>query len=148
MILIDWESGSRAIRRMVDQSRAALAQGRSVLIFPEGTRKQVFAPIEFKRRVELLYEKLDTLVLPVSLKLRSLLGGRMISTSAREPSLSLISARSSRAFRATSSHEELSDSWKSRRGAQRHEQVGLSAPIAGPPETELSATSARRIEKN
>jgi len=67
MILIDRESGSKAVRKMVDESRAALAQGRSVLVFPEGTRKHVTTRIEFKRGVELLYTKLDTVVLPVAL---------------------------------------------------------------------------------
>jgi 1-acyl-sn-glycerol-3-phosphate acyltransferase len=67
MILIDRESGSKAVRKMVEESRAALAQGRSVLIFPEGTRKSVSEPIEFKRGVELLYAKLDRPVLPVAL---------------------------------------------------------------------------------
>jgi 1-acyl-sn-glycerol-3-phosphate acyltransferase len=67
MILIDRESGSKAVRKMVDESRAALAQGRSVLIFPEGTRRPVSEPIEFKRGVELLYSKLDRVVLPVAL---------------------------------------------------------------------------------
>jgi 1-acyl-sn-glycerol-3-phosphate acyltransferase len=67
MILIDRESGSKAVRKMVDESRAALAQGRSVLIFPEGTRKSVSEPIAFKRGVELLYAKLDRVVLPVAL---------------------------------------------------------------------------------
>ncbi|QRM34132.1 1-acyl-sn-glycerol-3-phosphate acyltransferase [Microvirga sp. VF16] len=66
MILIDRESGSKAVRRMVQGCQAALAQGRSVLIFPEGTRKPVSEPIEFKRGVELLYAKLDTPVLPVA----------------------------------------------------------------------------------
>ncbi|KLK89869.1 acyl-phosphate glycerol 3-phosphate acyltransferase [Microvirga vignae] len=67
MILIDRESGSKAIRKLVEESQAALAQGRSVLIFPEGTRKSVSEPIEFKRGVELLYAKLDRPVLPVAL---------------------------------------------------------------------------------
>ncbi|WP_457090900.1 lysophospholipid acyltransferase family protein [Microvirga sp. P5_D2] len=67
MILIDRESGSKAIRKMVDESQAALAQGRSVLIFPEGTRKSASEPIAFKRGVELLYIKLNRVVLPVSL---------------------------------------------------------------------------------
>ena len=42
-------------------------QGRSVLIFPEGTRKSVSEPVEFKRGVELLYTRLDRKVLPVAL---------------------------------------------------------------------------------
>jgi 1-acyl-sn-glycerol-3-phosphate acyltransferase len=67
MILIDRESGSKALRKMVEESRAALAQGRSVLIFPEGTRQQVATRIEFKRGVELLYTKLERVVLPVAL---------------------------------------------------------------------------------
>jgi 1-acyl-sn-glycerol-3-phosphate acyltransferase len=67
MILIDRESGSKAVRKMIDESQAALAQGRSVLIFPEGSRKLASEPIEFKRGVELLYTKLDRVVLPVAL---------------------------------------------------------------------------------
>jgi 1-acyl-sn-glycerol-3-phosphate acyltransferase len=67
MILIDREGGSRAIRKMVEESQAALAQGRSVLIFPQGTRMPASEPIEFKRGVELLYAKLGRPVLPVAL---------------------------------------------------------------------------------
>jgi 1-acyl-sn-glycerol-3-phosphate acyltransferase len=67
MILIDRESGSKAVRKMIDESQAALAEGRSVLIFPEGTRKSASVPIEFKRGVELLYTRLDRVVLPVAL---------------------------------------------------------------------------------
>jgi 1-acyl-sn-glycerol-3-phosphate acyltransferase len=67
MILIDRESGPKAVRKMVEESRAALAQGRSVLIFPEGTRKPASEPVAFKRGVELLYSKLDRVVLPVAL---------------------------------------------------------------------------------
>jgi 1-acyl-sn-glycerol-3-phosphate acyltransferase len=66
MIVIDRESGSKAIRTMVDESAKALAQGRSVLIFPEGTRSDPLVPVEFKRGVELLYAKLDRAVLPVA----------------------------------------------------------------------------------
>jgi 1-acyl-sn-glycerol-3-phosphate acyltransferase len=67
MILIDRDSGTKALRKMVDESRAALAGGRSVLIFPEGTRRGVSATIEFKRGIEILYAKLDRKVLPVAL---------------------------------------------------------------------------------
>ncbi|WP_262267711.1 lysophospholipid acyltransferase family protein [Microvirga yunnanensis] len=67
MILIDRESGSKAIRKMVEESQEALAQGRSVLIFPEGTRRPASEPITFKRGVEFLYAKLGRPVLPVAL---------------------------------------------------------------------------------
>ena len=49
------------------KARRLLAQGRSVLIFPEGTRKSASEPIEFKRGVELLYTRLNRVVLPVAL---------------------------------------------------------------------------------
>jgi 1-acyl-sn-glycerol-3-phosphate acyltransferase len=67
MILIDRDGGSKAVRRMIEESQAALAQGRSVLIFPEGTRKPISEPIAFKRGVELLYARLNAPVLPVAL---------------------------------------------------------------------------------
>ena len=67
MILIDRERGTNAIRVMLEQSRAALAAGRSVLIFPEGERRGTDVAVEFKRGIEILYAKLDTAVLPVAL---------------------------------------------------------------------------------
>lgn len=67
MIVIDRERGSKSLRHMAEASRAALAQGRSVLIFPEGTRRPVGSPVKFKRGVEMLYRTLDVAVLPVAL---------------------------------------------------------------------------------
>lgn len=67
MILIDRDEAGKALREMTAQSRAALADGRSVLIFPEGTRTPVDAPVSFKRGVELLYRTLGVPVLPVAL---------------------------------------------------------------------------------
>lgn len=67
MILIDREGGSTAVRKMVDEGRAALESGRSILIFPEGTRMDVATPVKFKRGVELLYSRLGCSVLPVAL---------------------------------------------------------------------------------
>lgn len=67
MIVIDREQGSKALRQMTEASRAALAEGRSVLIFPEGTRQPVGAPVQFKRGVALLYRSLAVAVLPVAL---------------------------------------------------------------------------------
>ena len=65
MIIINRDAAANALRQMVDQSRAAVTAGRSVLIFPEGTRKRVGAPIEFKRGVELLYRMLDVPSIPM-----------------------------------------------------------------------------------
>ncbi len=67
MILIDRASAAASLREMTLQSRAALALGRPVLIFPEGTRRAVGEPIEFRRGVEFLYKALGVPVLPVVL---------------------------------------------------------------------------------
>ena len=66
MILIDRQNGMSAIRVMIEESRAALAAGRSVLVFPEGERRSGGTQLEFKRGIELLYAKLGTKVLPVA----------------------------------------------------------------------------------
>ena len=66
MITIDRETGASALRKMADQGKAALAGGRSVLIFPEGTRKLTNERVEFKRGVEFLYAILNAKVLPVA----------------------------------------------------------------------------------
>jgi 1-acyl-sn-glycerol-3-phosphate acyltransferase len=67
MIMIDREAGPAALKQMIAEGRAAVAQGRSVLVFPEGTRKQVTARVEFRRGFELLYRTLGVPVVPVAL---------------------------------------------------------------------------------
>ncbi|WP_454887871.1 lysophospholipid acyltransferase family protein [Sphingomonas oryzagri] len=66
MILIDRGKSSQALRQMAAQSRKALASGRSVLIFPEGTRRAVGDVVDFKRGVEFLYRTLDVPVAPIA----------------------------------------------------------------------------------
>ncbi|WP_245298977.1 lysophospholipid acyltransferase family protein [Pseudotabrizicola sediminis] len=65
MIIIDREAGSGALKQMLTSAQDALADGRSVLIFPEGTRKLPDAAIRFHRGAELLYARLNVPVLPV-----------------------------------------------------------------------------------
>ena len=67
MIPIDRDAGTKALRQMVEEGQLALEQGRSILIFPEGTRQAPGTPIEFKRGVELLYSKLNSPLLPVAM---------------------------------------------------------------------------------
>jgi 1-acyl-sn-glycerol-3-phosphate acyltransferase len=67
MIVIDRDEASKALREMTTQARAALADGRPVLIFPDGTRTPVDEPVSFKRGVELLYRTLGVSVAPVAL---------------------------------------------------------------------------------
>jgi 1-acyl-sn-glycerol-3-phosphate acyltransferase len=67
MIVIDRANGTQALRIMIDGGREAVAAGRSVLIFPEGTRGGIGDPLRFKRGVELLYGRLGLPVVPVAL---------------------------------------------------------------------------------
>jgi len=67
MIIIDRASGAKSFSIMLEQSRQALSQGRSVLIFPEGSRKGPFEPVKFKRGAGLLYKHLGVPALPVAL---------------------------------------------------------------------------------
>mgnify|MGYP000262340161 CR=1 FL=1 len=66
MIIIDRDAGMRSLKAMVDESRAVLAQGRSVLIFPEGTRGNGKDELIFKRGVGMLYSRLNVPVVPVA----------------------------------------------------------------------------------
>jgi 1-acyl-sn-glycerol-3-phosphate acyltransferase len=67
MIMIDRGGGIRAIQKMIEQSQRTIADGRSIIVFPEGTRKPVNTPVQFKRGVELLYSALHQPALPIAL---------------------------------------------------------------------------------
>jgi 1-acyl-sn-glycerol-3-phosphate acyltransferase len=54
MIVIDRSKGVSAARHMAVEGRRALQAGRSVLIFPEGTRKSASEAIKFRRGAELI----------------------------------------------------------------------------------------------
>lgn len=60
-------TGMGAIRSLLTQSRAALADGRQVIIFPEGTRVGVGRHVKFHQGVEALYSALDAPMIPVAL---------------------------------------------------------------------------------
>lgn len=66
MIIINRESGPSALRKMIEQSQQMSATGRSVLVFPEGSRMHATEPVRFRRGLELLYAKLGLPVLPVA----------------------------------------------------------------------------------
>ena len=65
MIIIDRAASLQSIRVMARQSQRAVREGRSVLVFPEGTRVAPGAAIRFKRGVEFLIGSLHVPVLPV-----------------------------------------------------------------------------------
>jgi 1-acyl-sn-glycerol-3-phosphate acyltransferase len=66
MIAIDRKAGSKAIRLMHDQAERALAEGRPIVIFPEGTRRKPGAPPDYKPGVAGLYAQLQVPCIPVA----------------------------------------------------------------------------------
>jgi 1-acyl-sn-glycerol-3-phosphate acyltransferase len=66
-IPIDRSGGAEALRRMTRTAEGILAQGRPILIFPEGTRKKPGAAPDYKPGVAGLYSLLDVACVPVAL---------------------------------------------------------------------------------
>ncbi len=67
MIPITRGGGANTLRAMVATAKAELARGRSVAIFPEGTRKTVGAAPDYKPGVAGLYGQLGVPCVPVAL---------------------------------------------------------------------------------
>lgn len=66
-IRIDRGAAAKALRSLVDGAKAAAANGLSILIFPEGTRRAPGDPPDYKPGVAALYKALDLPVVPVAL---------------------------------------------------------------------------------
>jgi 1-acyl-sn-glycerol-3-phosphate acyltransferase len=67
MIPIRRERGPGALREMVREAKDRAAAGRSVLVFPEGTRRAPGAPPDYKPGLLLLYEGLGVPCVPLAL---------------------------------------------------------------------------------
>jgi 1-acyl-sn-glycerol-3-phosphate acyltransferase len=67
MIPVDRDKGPAALRRMVREAKKRVADGREIIIFPEGTRRAPGAPPDYKTGVALLYESLGVPCVPVAL---------------------------------------------------------------------------------
>ena len=67
MIGIDRAGGGRALRALIDDCRAALARGSSIVIFPEGTRAPVGERNPYQPGIAALYRHLGCPVVPVAL---------------------------------------------------------------------------------
>jgi 1-acyl-sn-glycerol-3-phosphate acyltransferase len=67
MIPIDREGKANALRKMAAAARREIAAGRAIAIFPEGTRKKVDAPPDYKPGVAALYGQLGVPCVPVAL---------------------------------------------------------------------------------
>src|SRR5262245_36549625 len=67
MIPVDRQGGGAALKRMLKAARAAVAQGRSILIYPEGTRTPPGERRAYQPGVAALYGDLGIPVVPVAL---------------------------------------------------------------------------------
>lgn len=66
-IAIDRSAGSSAIEQIASQGKARLEQGRSIVIFPEGTRRPLGAPPRYKSGGVWALYQLDAPLVPVAL---------------------------------------------------------------------------------
>ena len=67
MILVDREAGRQALKQMVEEAKQAVAEGRKVLLFPQGTRQAVGEPMVFQAAgISALYTTLDVPVVPAA----------------------------------------------------------------------------------
>jgi 1-acyl-sn-glycerol-3-phosphate acyltransferase len=67
MIAVDRAGGSKALRKLAADSKAAVAEGRQVILFPEGTRRPVGAEPDYKFGIIHLYRELKVPVYPIAL---------------------------------------------------------------------------------
>jgi 1-acyl-sn-glycerol-3-phosphate acyltransferase len=67
MISVDRRAGGRALLKMVRQASEEVRNGRQLIIFPEGTRRPVDAPPDYKPGVAQLYASSRVSCLPVAL---------------------------------------------------------------------------------
>jgi len=67
MISVNRSAGGRALLKMVRQASKEVRQGRQLIIFPEGTRRPVGAPPQYKPGVAQLYASCQVSCLPVAL---------------------------------------------------------------------------------
>lgn len=67
MIIIDRKGQMRSVRQMVTEAKARMAEGRQIVIFPEGTRKAPGAAPDYKPGVAALYTQLGVPCIPVAL---------------------------------------------------------------------------------
>jgi 1-acyl-sn-glycerol-3-phosphate acyltransferase len=67
MIAVDRSAGGKALKEMLSQARLRVAQGRSLVIYPEGTRTAPGKKLPYHPGVAALYKDLGLPVVPVAL---------------------------------------------------------------------------------
>jgi len=65
-ISVDREGHSAALKKLVREAKALFAQGRQVVIFPEGTRTAPGQPGDYKPGIAALYREINVPVHPVA----------------------------------------------------------------------------------
>ena len=66
MIPIDRSAGAKAVRTMTRAAKTAAAEGRQLLVFPEGTRRAPGAPPDYRPGVAALYRELALPCTPIA----------------------------------------------------------------------------------
>lgn len=66
MIAINRAAGGEALVQMLEQAGTAARDGRQIVIFPEGTRRPVGAPVRYRLGVVHLYDRLKLPCVPVA----------------------------------------------------------------------------------
>lgn len=67
MVIIDRGAGASALKSLINGARRLMAQGRPLVIFPEGTRSTPGKSSEYQAGVGVLYRDLGVPVIPVAL---------------------------------------------------------------------------------
>jgi 1-acyl-sn-glycerol-3-phosphate acyltransferase len=67
MVPVNRGGGAAAMEAMNAHARRAIAEGRQIIIFPEGTRRPPLAPPQYRHGVARLYRELGVPCLPVAL---------------------------------------------------------------------------------
>ena len=67
MIPVDRGKGGAALAAMTEKAREAADEGREILIFPEGTRREAGAEPRYKFGIAHLYKALDVPIVPIAI---------------------------------------------------------------------------------
>lgn len=67
MIAIDRSAGASSIKQIIRDGKAALAEGRPIVIFPEGTRKKLGSEPDYQSGITAMYSSLGVPVVPIAL---------------------------------------------------------------------------------
>lgn len=66
-VCVDRKAGASSLKNLIKQVRARIAEGRHVIIFPEGTRAAYGAKPDYKTGIAALYSSVEADIAPVAL---------------------------------------------------------------------------------